>query len=183
MRKIILQVATSLDGYIEDANGSYDWCSDPEFGTDQDYGMTDFLTRIDTLFMGRKTYDMMKDMPVNPDDPFTKSLSHIKQFVFTSNTHYKSTDAYTVISKDTVDWIRDYKKSTGKDIWLFGGASFTSSLLENSLVDELILAVHPILLGDGKPFNQYQKGRIKLKLIDTEKYDTGLVMMKYRIVN
>ena len=131
--------------------------------------------------MGRKTYDMMKEMPVNPDDPFVKSLSHVKQFVFTSNAQYKSTDVYTVISKDTVDWIKEYKKSKGKDIWLFGGASFTASLLENNLVDELILAVHPILLGDGKSFNRHQKGRIKLKLIDTEKYDTGLVMMKYRI--
>ena len=132
--------------------------------------------------MGRKTYDMMKEMPVNPDDPFVKSLSHVKQFVFTSNAQYKSTDVYTVISTDTVDWIKEYKKSKGKDIWLFGGASFTASLLENNLVDELILAVHPILLGDGKSFNRNQKGRIKLKLIDTEKYDTGLVMMKYRIV-
>jgi dihydrofolate reductase len=183
MRKIILQVAISLDGYIEDANGAYDWCSDPELNTGQDYGMTDFLSRIDTLFMGRKTFDMMKDMPVNPDDPFVKSMAHIKQYVFTANENVSSADEYTVISKDTIEWIRDFKKTNGKDIWLFGGASFTTSLFEHALVDELILAVHPILLGDGKSFNQYQKGRIKLRLIDAEKYNTGLVMMKYNILS
>ena len=181
MRKVILQVAISLDGYIEDANGAYDWCFTPDMDLDQDFGMTDFLSRIDTLFMGRKTFDMMKDMPVNPDDPFVKSMAHIKQYVFTSNENLPSTNTVTVISKNAIEWIKDFKKTNGKDIWLFGGASFTTSLLEHGLVDELILAVHPILLGAGKSFNQYQKGRIKLDLIDAEKYNTGLVMMKYNI--
>ena len=177
MRKVILQLATSLDGFIEGPQGEYDWCF-----TDQDYGMADFLKRIDTIFLGRKTYDMMKDMPVNPDDPFTASLAHVKQYVF-SNTLDTIPDqtAYHLINTDSVHWIRQYKESTGKDIWLFGGAGLTRSLFESKLVDELILAVHPVLLGSGKSFAQGLNERVKLHFEGSTNYDSGLVMMRYTV--
>src|ERR1700754_1747979 len=73
MRKIILNVAVSLDGLIEGPNGEYDWCL-----TDQDYGMTDFMKRIDTIFYGRKSYEMMLGMEQNgQENPFAKTKSYV----------------------------------------------------------------------------------------------------------
>jgi dihydrofolate reductase len=177
MRKIILQLAISLDGFIEDSNGEYDWCF-----MDQDYGMADFLKRIDTIFLGRKTYDMMKAIPVNPDDPFTSSLAHVSQYVFSNSLDTIPVNAsYHLINKNSLEWINEYKQSPGKDIWLFGGAGLTSSLFHAHFVDELVLAVHPILLGSGKSFAQGLNERVKLEFAGSTTYDTGLVMMRYTV--
>lgn len=145
-------------------------------------GMSDFLNRIDTIFLGRKSYDMMKDMPVNPDDPFTASLAHVRQYVF-SNTLDVIPDqsSYQLINTDAIHWIRQYKESPGGDIWLFGGAGFTRSLFESKMIDELILAVHPVLLGGGKSFAQGLNKRVKLNFVGSTHYDTGLVMMRYTV--
>jgi dihydrofolate reductase len=177
MRKIILQVAISLDGYIEGPQGEYDWCF-----MDQDYGMSEFLQRVDTVIMGRKTYELMKSFPVTPGDSFSLALSRMDQYVF-SNTMISLPDdsPYKLIHTDHMDWLKEYKFITGKDIWLFGGANFTSSLFHHHLVDEIILAVHPVLLGSGKSFAQGLSERVKLEFIDSTSFDTGLVLMKYRV--
>ncbi len=175
MRRIVLQVAVSLDGYIEGPQGEYDWCF-----MDQDYGMSDFTKTIDTIFMGRKTYELMKDMPINPDDPMMAAWAHISTFVFSNSPGIGVDETkYNWVTGDTIAWIKEYKQNEGKDIWLFGGALFTAFLIQNHLVDELQLAVHPVLLGGGKSFIQHIDHRLSLKLIDTKVYNTGLVMMKY----
>ena len=177
MRKVILQLAVSLDSFIEGPNGEYDWCL-----TDQDYGMSDFFKQIDTIFLGRKSYDMMKDMPVDPNDPFMAQFAGVSQYVFSNTlTELGEAGPYQLVSGDTVAWTKAYKQTPGKDIWLFGGASLTTAFMENHLVDELALAVHPILLGNGKPLFQGIKERIKLELISTKEYSSGLVMMRYKV--
>jgi dihydrofolate reductase len=166
MRKIILQWAVSLDGFIEDANGAFDWCF-----TDQDYGMEAFLARTDALFMGRKTYELMQTMPDN------SMFSEMKWYVFSKT--MKSIENGEVIKDDLKAEIEKIRNLEGKDIWLFGGASLTTFFMNNNLVDEIQLAVHPILLGGGKPLFQDLKDRIKLNLFESKAYDSGLVMMKY----
>lgn len=177
VRKIILQVAVSLDGYIEGHHGEYDWCF-----MDQDYGMAEFLLRIDTVIMGRKTYELMLSYPSNPDDSFSLALSRMDQYVFSNTlTSLPADSPYTLINNDQIDWLMTYKATKGKDIWLFGGASLTSSLFHHHLVDEIILAVHPVLLGSGKSFAQGLIERVKLEFIESKAFDTGLVLMKYRV--
>jgi dihydrofolate reductase len=166
MRNIVLQVALSLDGFIEGPGGEYDWCF-----TDQDYGMKDFLKRIDTLFVGRKTFEMMEG----------KGFGKKKQYVF-SNTLKKSSGETEIVKGDIGEQVRKIKMMQGKDIWLFGGASLAASLMNEGLVDELALAVHPILLGSGKPLFQGIKGRVKTKLIDVKTYSSGLAMLNYRVL-
>jgi dihydrofolate reductase len=173
MRKIILQVAMSLDGLIEGPNGEYDWCFVDE---NEDYGMSNFLKRIDSIFVGRKTYEMSLGMEGET------GFSHIKQYVF-STTLDKVKNGDVLIKGNVEEEVKKIKAQPGKDIWLFGGASLTSSLLEKDLVDEMELAVHPIVLGSGKPLFSNLKGRINLKLIDAITYSSGLVMMKYRLTN
>jgi len=170
MRKVILGVAVSLDGFIEGPNGEYDWCL-----TDQDYGLKEFFKKIDTVFVGRKTYEMSQEME-GGGEGFPK----FKEYVF-STTLDKVKDGKILIKGDVKTEVEKIKNEKGKDIWLFGGASLTTSLMNLGLVDELSLAVHPILLGAGKPLFSNIKDRIKLSLVDTKTYSTGLVSLTYNI--
>ena len=169
MRKIILGLAVSLDGFIEGPNGEYDWCF-----TDQDYGMSDFFKRVDAYFMGRKSYELVQNMEGN------FGLPEMKTYVF-SNTLTEVGRKAILVSGDIKKHITKIKKEEGKDIWLFGGAELTSSLMNLNLVDELWLAVHPIILGNGKPLFKGIEKRIKLNLTDTKTYSTGLVSLSYTL--
>lgn len=169
MRKVILGLAISLDSFIEGPNGEYDWCF-----TDQDYGLNEFFKRVDTVFIGRKSYEMSFGAESNGGFEFPK----MKEYVF-SNTLKQIKDGVTIVSGDIKTQVEKIKQEEGKDIWLFGGGSLTASLMNLGLVDELWLSVHPILLGEGKPLFQGLKDRTHLKLIDTKVYETGLVSLKY----
>ena len=171
MRKLILGLAVSLDGFIEGPHGEYDWCF-----TDQDYGMSDFFKNVDAAFMGRKSYEMTLAM----GDAAPASLPKLREYVF-SNILTDVKEGAILIKGDIKPQVEQIKKQEGKDIWLFGGAGLTTSLMNLGLVDRLWLAVHPILLGGGKPLFQDIKSRIKLQLLDSKTYDTGLVSLTYAI--
>ena len=173
MRKIILGLAVSLDGFIEGPNGEYDWCF-----TDQDYGMTEFYKRIDSLFIGRRSYELLLTMGDDTMPGFPK----LKEYVF-STTMKDAKPGVIIINDDIKKNIEKIKHEPGKDIWLFGGASLTSSLLNLDLVDEMSLAIHPIILGSGKPLFSEIKNRIPLNLIDTKTYSSGLVNLVYSFKN
>lgn len=170
MRKIILGLAVSLDGFIEGPNGEYDWCF-----TDQDYGMTDFFKRIDSLFIGRRSYELLLKMGDDAMPGFPK----LKEYVF-STTLKEVRPGALLIQGNTKEIVEKIKQEPGKDIWLFGGASLTTSFLNLNLIDEMSLAIHPIILGSGKPLFSDIKNRISLNLIDTKTYSSGLVNLVYR---
>jgi dihydrofolate reductase len=170
MRKIILGLAVSLDGFIEGPNGEYDWCF-----TDQDYGLKEFFKHVDTIFVGRKTYEMSLEMESGP-----AGFPKFKEYVF-STTLDKVKKGAILIKGDIQAEVGKIKKDKGKDIWLFGGAALTTSLMNLGLVDKLWLSVHPILLGGGKPLFSNIKERIKLTLVDTKTYSTGLVSLTYSL--
>jgi len=173
MRKIILGLAVSLDGYIEGPNGEYDWCL-----TDQDYGMSAFFKRIDSIFMGRKSYELALSM----GDVAMPGFPKLKEYIF-SNTLDKVRKDAILIHGDVAGQVKEIKSEPGKDIWLFGGAGLTTSLINLGLVDEIGLAVHPILLGSGKHlFSKFDR-RIELNLVDTKTYSSGLVSLTYDVVN
>jgi dihydrofolate reductase len=161
MRKVVLALAVSVDGYIEGPNGEYDWCF-----TDQDYGMSSFVNRIDTLFIGRKTYEMSVAMEGGGGFP------KLKEYIF-STTLDKVQTGKTLISTDIKENVQAIKNRQGKDISLFGGAGLTISLLNSGLVDELWLAVHPIMLGDGKHLFSGIKNRVHLTFVESKAYATG----------
>jgi dihydrofolate reductase len=169
MRKLILQVAVSLDGLIEGPNGEFDWCF-----TDQDYGLKDFFKQIDTLFIGRKTYELMLRMGENASPGFPK----FKQYIFSTTLDKVKA---VLIREDIESEVKKIKNEKGKHIWLFGGGSLTTSLMNLNLVDEIWLAVTPIVLGRGKPLFTDLKERVELNLLDTKTYSTGLAFLKYAI--
>ena len=171
MRKIILQLAVSLDGFIEGPNGEFDWCF-----TEQDYGMTEFFNRIDSVFYGRKSYELTLSMGEDAMPGFPK----LTEYVF-SATLTEVKPGVILIKEATEAEVKRIKQEKGKDIWLFGGASLTASLLNLGLIDEISLAVHPIILGRGKPLFSNIKNRVGLNLVDTNAYSSGLVSLTYTI--
>ncbi len=168
MRKVVLMLAVSLDGFIEGPNGEYDWCL-----TDQDYGMNDFFTRTDAVFFGRKSYELFQKEGQDWMPP-------MKHYVF-SNSLKAVPEGTTLVSGDIYSAIRDIKNEPGKDIWMFGGASLTESLMNEGLIDEFILAVHPLLLGSGKLLFHGIKERIHRELISSKQYDSGLTSLHYTL--
>jgi len=171
MRKVILGLAASLDSLIEGPNGEYDWCF-----TDQDYGIAEMTNRMDALFMGRKTYELMLTMK----DPGIEGYSEMRKYVF-STTLQEVREGHILIGDNIKAEVERLKKEKGKDIWLFGGAKLTASLMNMGLVDEISLAVHPIILGKGTPLFRDIRNRVQLILTDSKIYSTGLVSLTYRI--
>jgi dihydrofolate reductase len=169
MRKIILNLAVSLDGLIEGPKGEFDWCF-----TDQDYGMNQFLQGIDTIFFGRKSYEMMLAYDANP-------YPNKMKYVFSRNLQPAAAQT-EVISDNTLEAAAAIRRQSGKDIWLFGGADLTTSFLNAGLVDELQLSVHPVVLGQGKPLFAGIRERKHFRLTDTKTYDTGLVQLFYESI-
>ncbi len=170
MRKIILGLAVSLDGFIEGPNGEFDWCF-----TDQDYGMTDFFQGIDTVFIGRKSYELMISMPPNDF-----GMPKFTEYVFSNSLHKVEGDR-KLISGDILNQVNRIKATPGKDIWLFGGAGLLESFLQWQLIDELWLSVHPVLLGKGTLLFKQRDHRISLRLMESKAYDSGLVSLKYEM--
>jgi dihydrofolate reductase len=172
MRNIILGLAVSLDGYIEGPNGEYDWCF-----TDQDYGMSEFFKRVDAMFVGRKSYDVLSAQENVGGFP------KLKQYIFSNTLTSVPSEAILIKSNggDLHSQVNAIQREPGKDIWLFGGAALTSSLMNLRLIDELWLSVHPILLGSGKPLFRNVRGRIPLLHAETKTYSSGLVSLTYRL--
>ena len=170
MRKLVLSVAVSLDGLIEGPNGEYDWCI-----IDPDFNWKEFFNRFDTVFVGRKTYEMSLAMGGSPP-----GFPKFKEYVF-STTLDKVRDGSILIKENIKAEVENIKNEKGKDIWLFGGASLTTSLMNFGLVDELLLAVHPIILGSGKPLFKNISERINLRLTDSKSYSSGLLSLTYSV--
>jgi dihydrofolate reductase len=135
--------------------------------------MKSFLKRIDAIFVGRKTYEMMLKVKGAP------GFGNVKQYVF-SNTLDKAQGGRTLLKGNIKRQVKKIKAEPGKDIWLFGGADLTTSLMNLKLVDEISLAVHPIILGGGKPLFNNIRGRISLSLVDNKVLPNGLIALTYR---
>jgi dihydrofolate reductase len=166
MKKIVLNIALSLDGYIAGPKGEFDWLF-----TDQDYGLKDFLSRIDTTLMGRKTYDLMMKMG--------GAYAGMKNYVFTRKRTQEKKKKAVFVSEDITAFVKKLKSEKGKDIWLVGGAELARSFFEADLVDEMILSIHPILLGKGIPLFQKTGRRRDFELRHSKTYSSGLVQLHY----
>ncbi|MGI4730097.1 MAG: dihydrofolate reductase family protein [Janthinobacterium lividum] len=170
MRKITLNIATSLDGYIEGPNGEIDWCLN-----DQDYGLTAFTEDTDALFMGRKSYELIAQAGLG----FFENHSI---YVFSDTLVPEEHFGIKIIRRTGfVSFVKDFREQEGENIWLFGGADLLASFMAENLVDEFLISVHPLILGGGKHLFQSAKNRIELMLISHQSYSSSLVQLKYII--
>jgi len=173
--RIKLYIACSLDGFIARENGSIDWITEYENNPETDYGYSEFYASVGTVLMGRKTYEQVLDFG---DWPYGEK----KAYVFTRQEEpLRREKNVEFISVDIEEFARRLKENTEEDIWLIGGSQIIKVFLEEDLVQDLIIFVVPVILGSGIPlFDQIQK-EIGLKLINTERYESGLVRVEYEI--
>jgi len=176
MRKVILNLAATLDGFIEGANGELDWCI-----LEEDMHFDSFLESIDTIFYGRVSYDLWGNYQPDAAAPdmekqIYSAIQSKEKFVFSSQV--RENDKATFISTDVIAAIEKIRKQPGKDIWLYGGAKLITTFIENGLVDEYMISVHPTALGAGKPLFNIP-ARLDLVLTETKVFKSGVVQLIY----
>lgn len=168
MRKVVLFIATSIDGFIAGEDGSTDWLY-----TDGDFGYREFYNSIDTTIMGYNTYYFIKQFPEFP-------YPDKKNYVFSRRERASDENPIEFIYGNITEFIKKLKKEEGKNIWLVGGSQINSLLHNANLIDQMIISVHPIALGKGiKLFRDKSLKRQHFKLINHQVYDRGLVQLTY----
>ena len=182
MRKIILNLAVTLDGFIEGPNGEVDWCShdDSDLGEGSDFDK--FLTSVDAIFYGRISYDLWGQFQPDASAPpsvkkFWEKIHAKKKYVFSRTLQNDGKAEF--IRSDIAAKVSEIKNQTGKNIWLYGGGSLIASFIDSGLVDSYLLAVHPVILGAGKPLFSAIKNSIDLKLNEVVGSKSGVVLLSY----
>ncbi len=174
MRKVTFGGANSLDNFIARKDGAVDWLM---WSKEAAAFMTKYWKTIDTVVMGRKTYDVALEMSDGGGDPY----AGVKTYVFSRTLKAKPGSAVEIISENAMDFVRDLKNQEGKDICVMGGGLFAKSLFEADLIDEIGFNIHPVLLGSGIPLFHEMSHQIDLELIDCEKFKNGCVLVTYRV--
>lgn len=177
-RKVILDLAVTLDGFIEGKCGEVDWCI-----MEPDMKFSDFLDQIDTILYGRKSYDAWgqysppEEAPADEKEMWAAVHSKAK-YVFSRT--QKSDGKAIFINENIREEVIKLKRLPGKDIWLYGGSSLITTFLQLGLIDEFRLSVHPVILGEGKPLFADMKERIPLQFATAQTFSSGVVQLIYR---
>jgi len=174
MRKVTFGGANSLDNFIARKDDAVDWLM---WGKEAAAFMTEYWKTIDTIVMGRKTYEVALKMSAGGGDPY----GGVKTYVFSRTMKPKRGDGVEIISEDAADFVRKLKTQEGKDICVMGGGLLAKSLFEADLIDEIGFNIHPVLLGSGIPLFHEMKRQIDLELIDCQRFKNGCVLVTYRV--
>jgi dihydrofolate reductase len=185
MRKLKLQMQQTVNGYVGGPNGEMDWMT-WNWSEDIKQYVTDITDSIDTILLGRNMTDGFighwTTAAANNEDPsqeFAQKMVDAHKVVF-SKTLDGSTWENTVLAKGgIVDEVNKLKAQNGKDIIVYGGAGFVSSLIKERLIDELYLFVNPAAIPQGLTIFGEAAGNISLKLIESRGFDCGIVLLKY----
>jgi dihydrofolate reductase len=172
-RKLILYIACSLDGHIAASDDDLSFLDQVQ-KTGEDYGYTDFISGVDTVILGRKTYDWVMDRV----DVFPHAGKETYVITRSEKPHDGNIIFYT---SDLRELITGLKSQPGKNIFCDGGAEVVNEILREKLFDEMILSVIPVLLGDGIRLFQDNRPEQGAKLLSSRQYDTGLVQLHYKI--
>jgi dihydrofolate reductase len=188
MQKLKLQMQTTIDGFVARPNGEMDWMN-PNNAIDDDNLMSyidSLIDSSDTILMGRKMTDgfvkYWTEEAKNPDSPwyqFAKKMVKTPKVVFTK-TLDESPWANTVLAKgDLVEEVNRRKNQSSKDLLVYGGANFVSSLIKENLIDEYNFFIHPAAIGKGMTIFGKTDGTTNLKLVKSQAFDCGVVLHCY----
>ena len=173
MRKVVLFIAMSLDGYIADLNGSVDWLNGQRDEVENEDTYSEFVKDIDTVVMGWKTYYQV----VTELSPSEWVYS---DFISSVITHKErtSTDKIRFIHESPSNLVRRLKEEDGKDIWICGGASIVQQLMQDGLIDKFYISIIPTILGSGVRLFGPLDVELKLKLMENRNYN-GIMEVIY----
>jgi dihydrofolate reductase len=177
VRKIIVYIATSADGFIARPDGSVDWLERPR--PKGNYGMGTFYKSIDTVLWGRKTYDMAIDFQKRgvAGSAFD---TRVKNYVFTHNPLQLAAPAgVQVVNEPIKAFATGLRGKKGKDIWMMGGAGIIASFLDEGVIDEFMIHVIPRFIGEGIPLMAPGRRTVPLKLMSCTKFTDGVVKLHY----
>ena len=170
IRKIILNLAISIDGYIASEDGGFDWIvgdGENKLDTEKKWSYDEFLKGIDTVVMGKNCYDQN----------FHKDFKDKKVYVATSKV-LEDHDNIHFISGDICKVIEEERKKEGKDIFLFGGGILVDSFIKKDIIDEYIIGIIPTILGKGRPL--FLENNLKIDLhLDEYIMENGIAILRY----
>lgn len=179
-RKIIVMIATSADGFIARKDGAVDWLDRPR-PKGEDYGMGQFYKSIDTVIYGRKTYDtavkFVEEGIEIPDDG-----RRIRNYVFSRRRPPKTVlPDFEFVKEPVKKFAKRLRAQKGKNIWMMGGGGIIASFLDEGEIDEFIISVIPVFIGEGIPLIAPRHRTVPLKLLSTKKYSDGVVGLHYAV--
>lgn len=175
MRRIRYGVAMSLDGYIADPRGGFDWIV-----MDPDIDFATIFAKFDTLLMGRRTYELTLAMQQGGGGGEMQGMTTV---VFSRTLKQRDHPGVTIVSDNWEDAVRELRERPGKDIWLYGGGELFRTMLDAGLVDGVDVGVIPVLLGGGIPLLPSPAKSAKLKLTKQTLYEkSGTVLLEYDVV-
>lgn len=172
MRKVTFGVANSLDNFIARENGAVDWLL---WSDDVSEFITEFWETVDTVVMGRKTYDAAGREGMMS---FPGVTNYVVSRTLTAPPHPN----VQVVNGDAVEFVRKMKNEPGRDICIMGGGELAHALFEADLIDEVGVNIHPLLLGSGIPLFLNMSRQIELELFENRQFKSGCVMLRYRVV-
>lgn len=173
-RKVIVHIASSADGYIARPDGDLDWLTSRP-APEGFYGMNAFMRSIDTMLLGRKTYEASLRLGAKFD-------STSRTIVFSRQARPADAPPGVEFVNDTVGpFVSRLREQPGKDIWLMGGGDLIASFLDAQAIDEFVISVVPVFIGDGIPLIARRHRQVPLELQSVESFDDGLVQLHYRV--
>jgi dihydrofolate reductase len=172
VRKVTFGGANSLDNYIARPDHAVDWLL---WGEEAASVMADYWKTIDTILMGRKTYE------VALGSGHSGSYPGVKCYVFSRSLTADPGGGVTIVRTDAVEFVRALKQQDGKDICLMGGGELARPMFEAGLIDEIGFNIHPVLLGSGIPLFHPMSRQIDLEFLECRAFKNGCVYVTYRV--
>lgn len=178
-RKIIVYIATSADGYIARPDGDVEWLNRRPHT--QDYGMRDFYRSIDTILIGRKTYDWALAYQEKTGSKASVFDKKIANYVFSNKPPKTAALGVKFISEPVKDFAQRLRANSGKNIWMMGGGELIASFLDAGEIDEFDIHVIPTFIGEGIPLIAPRHRDVALQLLSVEKYQDSAVRLRYEV--
>jgi len=183
MRKLTLGLANSLDNYIARKDGGFDWL---HWSKEVAEISAKFMKTVDALLIGRKTFEVMlasgqTSYPGAKNYVFSRSKKKREALKKKLAAKKKPNRNVEIVAEDAANFVSELKKRKGKGIVVFGGGELAKSLFEADLIDEVVLNIHPVLLGSGIPLFHEMKKQIDLELLECKILEGGYLAVTYRI--
>lgn len=178
-RKIIVSIATSADGYIARPDGDVEWLN--RRPSNVDYGMKAFYRTIDTILIGRKTYDWSLAYQKKHKIKGSMFDKNVANYVFSHKRPKKAAEGVEFVTEPVKSFARRLRARPGKNIWMMGGGELIASFLDAGEIDEFDIHVIPTLIGKGIPLIAPKRRDIELKLRGVRKYSDGSVRLRYEV--